>query len=138
MVNAVSDLNWLGVLVAFLGYFFLGAAWFTALFKTQYMRSLGRENEQQQSPAPIFIIGPAICTFIITLTSAILMRALNIDSYGSALVFAFTIGFGYLVANTVNIAINPNIPRPLFYGLISGAYHLVGISIASLILIALS
>lgn len=138
MIHSFSDLNWFGVLLAFVAYFFLGALWFTLLFKKPYMKSLGRENEQQQNLAPIFFIGPAICTFIITLTSAILMNTLNIDSYEHALIFALTIGFGYLVANTVNIAINPNIPRPLLYGAISGAYHLVGISIASIILVAMS
>ena len=47
------------------------------------------------------------------------------------------VGMGYLVANTVNIAINPNIPRPLLYGVISGGYFLAGITIVSIILVAM-
>lgn len=137
MFNVISDLNWFGVLLAFVPYFILGALWFTLLFKKQYAVSLGRENEQQQSIAPIFIVGPAVCTFIITLASAILMSALNIESYGDALMFAVIVGCGYLVANTVNIAINPNIPRPLLYGAISGSYHLVGILVVSIILVSM-
>jgi Protein of unknown function (DUF1761) len=137
MITGISDLNWLGVLLAFVPYFFLGALWFTFLFKKQYMISLGRENDQQQSLAPIFFVGPALCTFIVTLTSAILMNALNIESYENALMFAVIVGFGYLVANTVNIGINPNIPRPLLYGAISGSYHLVGILMVSIILVSM-
>lgn len=135
MIQAISSLNWLGVLLAFAPYFLLGALWFTVLFKKQYAISLGRENEQQQNLAPIFIVGPALCTLVITLTSALLLNALAINSYQGALLFGLIVGIGYLVANTVNIAINPNIPRPFLYGAISGAYHLVGIVIVSLMLV---
>lgn len=136
-IQLISDLHWFGVLLAFVPYFLLGALWFTVLFKKPYALSLGRENEPQQNPAPIFIVGPAICTLIITLASALLLNALHIESYANALVFAVIVGVGYLVANTINIAINPNIPRPLLYGAISGAYHLVGILMVSLILVAM-
>ena len=134
MIHLISELNWIGVAVAFFAYFFVGALWFTALFSKPYKLSLGRENEPEQKPAPIFIIGPAICTFFVTLTTAILMHALDFDSYADAFEFGIVIGIGYLVANTVNIAINPNMPRPLFYSLISGTYHLTGILMACLIL----
>jgi hypothetical protein len=137
MINAISALNWFGVLLAFVVYFLLAVVWYTVLFKKQYTISLGKENEAQQSLTPIFIVGPAICTLIVTVTSAILMKALNIESYQDALVFAIIIGFGYLVANTVDIAINPNIPRPLLYGAISGSYHLVGILMVSMILVSM-
>ncbi len=137
MVNVFSDLNWFGVLLAFVAYFFLGALWFTFLFKKQYTISLGRENDQQQNLAPIFLVGPALYTLVITITSAILMNALNIESYENALMFAVTVGLGYLVANTINIGINPNIPRLLLYGAISGSYHLVGILMVSVILVSM-
>jgi len=138
MINIPLDLHWGGVLLAFLAYFLLGALWFTLLFKKQYAISLGRDPAQQQPLAPLFIVGPALCTLIVTVTSARLMSALAIDSYGNALGFALMVGIGYLVANTVNIAINPNIPRPLLYGAISGSYHLVGLTLASMILQAMS
>jgi hypothetical protein len=137
MINAISALNWFSVLLAFAVYFLLAVVWYTVLFKKQYVISLGKENKPQPSLTPIFIVGPVICTLIVTLTSAILMKALNIDSYQDALVFAIIVGFGYLVANTVDIAINPNIPRPLLYGAISGSYHLVGILMVSMILVSM-
>ena len=137
MTNSISSINWLSVLAAFVPYFMLGALWFTVFFKNQYLLSLGRENDAPQKPAPIFIIGPAICTLMITLASAILIHALGIHSIGGALKFSLLVGGGYLFANTVNIAINPNIPRPILYGIISGTYHLVGISIACIILVAM-
>lgn len=137
MISQLANLNWISVLIAFVVYFILGALWFTVLFKKQYAISLGKENSMDEKPAPIFIIGPALCTLVITLTSAILVSALEINSYDKAIEFALLVGIGYLVANTVNIAINPNIPRPIYYGVISGSYHLTGILIATIILVAM-
>ena len=137
MFDALSHLRWLAVLAAFVPYFILGGLWFTVLFPRAYRRSLGKENDPPQKPAPIFIIGPAACSLVITVTTAVLMQALHIDTHIGALLFGALIGVGYLAANTVNIAINPNIPRPLFYGLISGGFHLTGILMVTTVLVAM-
>lgn len=136
MINQLANLNWVAVLLAFIPYFFLGALWFTLIFSKPYKASLGRDNETLANK-PIFIVGPALCCLVITIATAILMYALQINSINAALEFAFIAGIGFLVANTVNIAINPNIPRPILYGVISGSYHLVGIVIVCLILVAM-
>ena len=136
MINQLANLNWIGVLLAFVPYFLLGALWFTLLFSKPYKTSLGKEGETL-SNTPIFTIGPALCCLVITLTSAVLIYALNVQSFTGALEFSAVIGIGYLFANTINIAINPNIPRPILYGIITGTYHLVGISIANIILVAM-
>lgn len=137
MIHLLSAINWVGVLAAFAGYFFLGPLWYMIFFKKPYAVSLGRENETPQNPGPLFVVGPAVCSLVITTTSALLMNVLGIDSYAAALEFALVVGVGYLVSNTVNIAINPNIPRPILYGAVSGAFHLVGIVIACSVLYAM-
>jgi uncharacterized membrane protein len=137
MTNLISTLNWVSVSVAFVGYFMLGALWFTLFFKKPYLVALGKENEPPQTPAPIFIVGPAICSLVITIATALLMYVLKIDSYQSAIEFAFIVGIGYLVANTTNIAINPNIPKPILYSIVSGSYHLVGIIFVCLVVFAM-
>lgn len=136
MINQLPNLNWISVLLAFVAYFLLGAFWFTLLFSKSYKKSLGREKEILENK-PIFIIGPAVCSLIITIASAVLVYALNISSLKDGFEFSLFIGIGFLVANTVNIAINPNIPRPILYGIISGGYHLVGILIVNSIIIAM-
>jgi hypothetical protein len=136
MISQLANLNWISVLLAFVAYFMLGALWFTLFFSKQYKISLGRENETLPNK-PIFIVGPVLCSLVITIASAVLFYELNISSFGEALEFAIVIGIGFLVANTVNIAINPNIPYPIHYGIISGSYHLVGILIVSSILVAM-
>lgn len=136
MIGQLAHLNWISVLIAFVAYSMVGALWFTLLFSKSYKISLGKDGETLPNK-PIFIVGPALCSFVITVTSAVLIYALNISTLGDALEFAALVGIGYLVANTVNIAINPNIPRPILYGIISGTYHLVGITIVCIILVVM-
>lgn len=136
MISQLANLNWISVLVAFFAYFFLGALWFTLLFSKQYKISLGRDQETLPNKI-IFVAGPALCTLVITIVTAVLIYALNIQSFGAVLELSAMVGIGYLFANTVNIAINPNIPRPILYGIISGTYHLVGIIMVCVILIAM-
>lgn len=136
MISQLANLNWISILLASVAYFMLGYVWYVLLFAKPYKISLGKENETLPSE-PIFMIGPAICCLVYTITSAVLLHALNIGSISGALEFSIIIGIGYLVTNTVNIAINPNIPRPIFYGVITGLYHLVGFSIANIILVAM-
>jgi hypothetical protein len=44
---------------------------------------------------------------------------------------------GFLVANTFNIAINPNIPHPMAYGLLVGGFQLISILVSCVILQAI-
>ncbi len=138
MIHHLSTINWLAVALAFFAYFILGGLWFTTFFKKSYHRSLGKTIVPNEKPAAIFIVGPALCSLVITITSAVLMYALGINTFSAAMEFALIIGIGYLLANTVNIAINPNIPHPIHYSAISGVFHLVGIIIVCSILQALS
>ncbi|TGK80978.1 DUF1761 domain-containing protein [Leptospira montravelensis] len=135
MLQIFLSLNWIAIGLAFLVYFFLGYVWFTILFEKPYRISLGKENETPAPLTAIFIIGPGICTLFNLVTTAVLFYALQINEMAEALRWGSLIGIGYLSANTFTIAINPNIPRPILYGIISSAYHFVGINIAAMILV---
>ncbi|MCW7491097.1 DUF1761 domain-containing protein [Leptospira sp. 2 VSF19] len=135
MLEIFFSLNWINVFLALFLYSFLGFIWFTILFKKQYRISLGKENDTEPPLAMIFVLGPMLCTLVIIITTAILFSRLEIEKSTDALVWGSFIGIGFLSANTFNIAINPNIPKPILYGAISSAYHLVGINVASLLLV---
>jgi hypothetical protein len=136
VLSALGSINWIAVLLAVVAYSALGGVWFAVLFAKPYAASLGRESLPQPAQPALFFGGPAVATLFVVITTATLMAALNIGAAADAVVFALVVGVGYLAANTVIIAINPNMPRPLFYGLISGAYHLVGIVVTALIVVA--
>jgi hypothetical protein len=138
MFNVLSEINWLGVLLASVANFGLGGVWYMALFKKQYAIALGRDELGDSKPSPLFIVGPLVCGAVVNVTNAILMRTLKVASYEHALMFGAIVGLGYLVSMTVNIAINPNFPRPFLYSLISGSYFFLGNLIACVILVAMS
>ncbi|MFG1495343.1 DUF1761 domain-containing protein [Saccharospirillum sp. HFRX-1] len=129
-----STLKLWTVAVAYLPYVILGSVWFTLLFKRSYRLALGRDPDVETPTTAIFIIGPMLTMLVITLTLAILMQWVAVADLGSAVLLALLVGIGFLVANTVNIAINPNIPRPFLYSLITGSYHLLCICLAAVVL----
>lgn len=136
MFDVLGKINWIPVLVGWLAFTLLGGLWFRLIVPAAYNISLGRPKDAEPSKAPIFFVGPAVCLLFITTATAIFMHALSIETYGKALLFALIAGVGYLVANTTNIAINPNFPRPLLYALLSGVWNLAGITLVSVLIVA--
>ena len=134
MLTVLSDINWLAVIAATVVFAVLGGVYFTAIVGTAYRVALGNEGRELPKPGPIFIVGPLISSLFVVITSAILLRSLDIDTLGNAIIFGLVISIGYLVAQTLNIAINPNFPRPLLYTLINAPYFIVCTVVASIIL----
>jgi Protein of unknown function (DUF1761) len=126
MTNHLSHLPWLGVVLGSLAFSVLGGLWFAVLFKNAYAAALERTDLADQKPGPLFIVGPLLCGVVITITNALLMQALEVDTLGTALLFGLVSGLGYLVPMTVNIAINPNFPRPFAYSTVTAPYFLIG------------
>jgi hypothetical protein len=137
MFEAMTQINWLAVLAATFATTVVGGLWFTVLFGKAYATVLGREYDPKAKPAPIFIVGPMVCSLITTVTSATLMKTLSISSISDAVIFGAIVGFGYFVSTMANTAINPNMPRPLMYSLVSGPFFFIGSIITSVILAAM-
>jgi Protein of unknown function (DUF1761) len=138
MFQKISKINWLGVLLSLVFYSFLGWLWFTVLFPNQYANTLDKLGVMPANPDPIYFYGPPLTILPTIITSALMMVLLNISTRKAAMEFAFIVGLGYLVANTFDIAINPNIPHPMSYGLLVGGFHMVGIFVSCLILQAMA
>lgn len=138
MTEALAHLNWLAVLAATAAHAVLGGVWFMALFGKQYAIALGIADRPPQKPGALFIAGPLVCSAITIATTAFLLRALQITTFGSALALGLTVGVGYLTAMTVNIAINPLFPRPFHYALINAPMFVIGSVMSSAILVAMS
>jgi Protein of unknown function (DUF1761) len=137
MFNVLSELNWLAIAAGTVALSVLGFVWFAVLFPKVYAVALGKQDEPPKPLAPIFIAGPFVCGLVTTIASEILIQAFKIESVADGLIFGAIVGIGYLTPTTVNTGINPNIPRPLVYGLVSGSYFFLAGLIVSLILVAL-
>jgi hypothetical protein len=137
MIKNLSKINWLGVLISLVFYSFLGWLWFTVMFPNQYAGTLDKLGMMPVKPDPIYFYGPALAILPTIISTALLMVVLNINTRKAAIEFALIIGLGFLVANTFNIAINPNIPHPMAYGLLVGGFQLISILVSCLILQAM-
>ncbi|TCM07433.1 uncharacterized protein DUF1761 [Sphingomonas sp. PP-CC-3G-468] len=138
MNDAIFNVNWLAVLAASVANFLLGAVWFVGLIAKYYPIALGIADQPPQKPGPLLLIGPFVCSFITIAASAILLHALHISDYGSALAVGTLVGVGYLVPMTLTIAINPLFPRPFFYTLLNAPFFVCGSLLACTIILALS
>ncbi|MHC2020275.1 DUF1761 domain-containing protein [Methylobacterium sp. CM6247] len=138
MIEAFSHVNWLAVGVASIAHFLLGAIWFVGLVGKHYPVVLGITDRSQEKPDPLSLIGPFLCTAVTVATSAILLRALGITTYGDALVLGALVAVGYLVPMTLNIAINPLFPRPFAYTALNAPFFVIGSLMSWAILVALS
>ncbi len=121
MKIVLDHVSILAVLVSAVAVMVLGFVWFAVVFKKQYAVVLGRVG-QPDAMGPLFIVGPSICVLVTAFTIAYLMSAQGVASLAEALEFGAIVGVGFLAATAMNIAINPNIPRPITYGLLSSAY----------------
>lgn len=136
MFNAFVHINWVGVLAAAVANSVFGGVWFGALFAKTYVRALGKENSPAPKLTPIFLVGPFLCGLVVAITSAIVMQLLKIDSVQDAATFGALVGLGYLGATAQNVAINPNMPRPLLYAMINVPYFVLS-SIATCVVLVL-
>ena len=137
MITAFGSLNWIAITAATLAFVVLGGVYFALLVPARYAVALGHEPSFRVKQTPLTGVGPLVATFFIVLIDALLVTALDLTGVGEAIVFGLVIAIGYLVSMTFTIAINPNFPHPIRYGLLNVPYLLVGSVVASLILVAL-
>jgi hypothetical protein len=137
MIEALAHVKWLAVLAASVAHFLLGGLWFAGLFGKQYAAALGIADRPPQKPGPLFLVGPFVCSALTIATTALLLRALKIATYGEALALGAVVALGYLVAMTVNIAINPLFPRPFYYALLNAPMFILGSLMSCAILVAM-
>ncbi len=137
MFNVIQEINWIAVILSSLVFSMLGGVWFAVIFGKAYNFALGKEKAPKEKPSLIFIVGPFICGVVTIIAMDILIYAFNIQSIVEAITFGGIVGIGLLGSTTVNTGINPNIPRPFFYGLISGSYFILASLIISVILVVM-
>ena len=137
MFNVLADINWLGFVIALVASIVLAGVWFVAVIAKPYLVALGRENEPAPQNDLLRNVGPLVCTLVVTLTTAVLVEALDITRTGDAITFGLIVGVGYLSAMTFQIALNPNFPRPLYYGLLNAPYFIISAVASSVILVAM-
>ncbi|OZD12546.1 MULTISPECIES: DUF1761 domain-containing protein [Nocardiaceae] len=135
MFDVLTDINWLAVLAAFVASAVIAGVYFPVLIAKPYIVALGRENAGEPESSLVRNLGPVACILVTTITSAVLITALDITAVGDAVVFGLLVGIGYLTAMTFQIALNPNFPRPLYYGVLNAPFFIITSVLTSVIIV---
>jgi hypothetical protein len=135
--NVLGDIDWLAFTIAAVASIALAGVWFAVLIVKPYVVALGREGSPAPESSAVTNLGPLVCVLVTTLTTAVLVEALDLTSIGDAVAFGLVVGIGYLSAMTFQIAINPNFPRPLLYGAINAPYFVLTSVLSSVVLVAM-
>ncbi|MFD6288408.1 DUF1761 domain-containing protein [Streptomyces sp. NPDC060205] len=137
MFSVLADINWLAVVIAAVASIVLAGLWFAVVIAKPYAVALGREGAPAPAQTAVTAAGPLVCLTVTVLTSAVLVEALDVTGLGDAVVFGLLVGVGYLGAMTFQIAINPNFPRPLYYGVLNAPFFVVTSVLSSVVLVAM-
>lgn len=138
MFDVLSTIDWIAVATSTAVLTVLAGLYFGAVVPKLYLAALERAGEPAPDAGALTYAGPLACNLVMVLASATLMAALGVDTVSDALVFGAIVGVGYLVPMTFTIAINPNFPRPLFYGAVNAPYFVIGSLVTALIIESMS
>ncbi len=130
-----SDINWLHVLVAALGYYALGAIWYSFLFQKKWVeyQNIDMSDPDAKKGVAAVMILAFIAFFIITLGLAILANRMDVvGGVQSGIKLGALTGFCF---SAMTVSINYlYTQKPFGLHLIDGAFHIIGQIIAAVIL----
>ena len=129
-----NHVQWLHILAATIGYFLLGALWYSALFQKQWIAAAGIDmnNPDGKKGVGAIMVLSFLLMFICSFGLSILISKLQIGSWQAAVKLGLFTGVCFSAA-TISICYVYE-KKPLALHLINGGYNLVGQIIASLIL----
>lgn len=133
MTELLSSLNWFAIVTATLLYFFLGALWYSPLlFANAWMELRNIKEEEVDQPNPVIFIYALILQLIAVITLALFMTAVGVATATHGLIIGFGAGAGILFTASGITGIFSDIPLKLH--MIDYGYHVIGLSLAGLIL----
>jgi hypothetical protein len=121
-----AAINYLAVIVATIVAFFIGAIWYSALFRTQWMAAVGATAgaaAKPPTPLPQLLVINAVGNLILSFILSALLHSLGSASFGGGIAVGFLVWLGFIA--TVLTVNNTFANRPAALSLIDGGYWLV-------------
>lgn len=123
--DALSELNWLAVVVAGLAYFVLGAIWYSnALMGRQYRAAIGIDSDDSGQPEPIPLLINLVGWIVAAAGLGLISYSIGADSVGDGLALGLVVWLAFIVTNRVVAAYYEGPNRPLM--MVNGPYNLIG------------
>jgi hypothetical protein len=127
-LDVITDISWLGVIVATIVYMILGALWYGPLFGKSWMRATGFEMPDER-PGPEIYIVPMIAYLVASVATAMLSQATGSSTFGEGLLLGLVVGIGYAVTLTmVSVAFSSGLPEPRMLFFITASFNLVALT----------
>jgi hypothetical protein len=135
-LSLLGDVHWLGVIVAALAYFALGAAWYARpVLGDVWTRAGGLEMPEGERPPPAIFLTPLVGSLLAAIALGMIAEATNTDTIGEGIVLGLVTGIGFAVGvSFVTAQFESNKPNAMVWGAVNGGYHLVGNLIAAVII----
>lgn len=129
-----SHINWLAVLVAALAYFFLGAIWYSALFRKSWMKAVGvnMNDPGKKTGLAAIMIGSFVTILITTVGLALLISKIGVGVWMTGCKVGLIAGVCFSAATICNSYLYEK--RPLALSAINSFYNIFGCVIAGIII----
>jgi Na+/H+ antiporter NhaA len=131
--DVLGDVNWLAILVGAIAWFLIGALWYGPLFGKAWMASTGIDPRQGERPSAAIYVFPLLAYLVATIALAMLAAATGSETLGHGIILGLVVGIGFGATLYAVEAVFGQRPKPGSWFLISAAYQLIGIVIASII-----
>jgi len=129
-----SQVNWLAVLVGALAYFFLGAIWYSALFRNAWIKATGvnmNDPNGRKGFAGI-MIASFVTILITTIGLALLITRVQSGGWMTGVKIGLIAGICFSAATICNSYLYEK--RPIALSTINSLYNIVGCVIAGIII----
>jgi hypothetical protein len=135
-LSLLGDVDWLGVVVAALAYFALGAAWYARpVFGDVWTRAGDLEMPEGERPPAAIFLTPLVGSLLAAIALGMIAEATGTDTIGEGIVLGLVTGIGFAVGvSFVTAQFESNKPNAMVWGAVNGGYHLVGNLIAAVII----
>jgi hypothetical protein len=129
-----SQVNWLAVLVAALAYFFLGAIWYSALFRNAWIKATGANMNDPNARKGFasILIGSFITILITTIGLALIITKITSSGWMTGCKIGLIAGICFSAATICNSYLYEK--RPIALSAINSLYNIVGCVIAGIII----
>lgn len=136
---ALTDINWLAVIVATIAYSAFSGIWHRQFaFGKRWENAMGFNRPENWKETTIYFVVPSISCLITSSVIAILLNLVNVTTFSDALNLGLLSGIGFATAVTFTNAVIPTMKKPLVFGAITGTAHAIGITLVTIIIYAIS
>ena len=133
------DINWLAIFIATIAYSAFSGIWHRQFaFGKKWENAMGFNRPENWKETKIYFIVPSISCLTTSIVVAILLKLVNVNSFNDALILGLLTGIGFATSVTFTNAVIPTMKKPLVFGAITGSAHAIGITIATIIIDAIS